>query len=187
MFLCHPHPMTCQVFIYVAQRLCAEGAPKTTDQCQIKLKNLKAQYRYIKERFPQVAQLDLEDDEVLQRLVYECESRGISPYYTKHLRYLKRFLSVLSGAKAPRQHKKPSAYVPSSSFGFGNLPNGINMPITSSSSSSLAPRKSQKPPPAGLRFTDADNRGAVSPPASSGIDPIQVEEEDAKQSGDEGN
>ncbi len=37
-----------QVFCYVAQRLGAEGADKTWDQCRIKLKNLKSQYRYVK-------------------------------------------------------------------------------------------------------------------------------------------
>ena len=37
-----------QVFCHVAARLNAEGAEKTWDQCRIKLKNLKSQYRYIK-------------------------------------------------------------------------------------------------------------------------------------------
>ena len=39
---------TSQVFCHVAARLNAEGAEKTWDQCRIKLKNLKSQYRYIK-------------------------------------------------------------------------------------------------------------------------------------------
>ncbi len=34
----------------MAQRLGAEGADKTWDQCRIKLKNLKSQYRYVKVR-----------------------------------------------------------------------------------------------------------------------------------------
>ena len=37
-----------QVFCHVAARLNSEGAEKTWDQCRIKLKNLKSQYRYIK-------------------------------------------------------------------------------------------------------------------------------------------
>ena len=81
-----------QVFCYVAQRMTAEGSEKTWDQCRIKLKNLKSQYRYVKDRIPNIDEVDLEDDEVLKQLIAECQGRGISPSNIKHLRYLKRFL-----------------------------------------------------------------------------------------------
>jgi hypothetical protein len=84
-----------QVFCYVAQRLCAEGADKTWDQCRIKLKNLKSQYRYVKERVPEVSSLDLEDDDSMKRLIADCQGKGISPSSLKHLRYLRRFLAKM--------------------------------------------------------------------------------------------
>ena len=43
-----------QVFCYVAQKLATEGSEKTWDQCRIKLKNLKSQYRYVKDRIPNI-------------------------------------------------------------------------------------------------------------------------------------
>ena len=54
-----------QVFCYVAQRMTTEGSEKTWDQCRIKLKNLKSQYRYVKDRIPNIDEVDLEDDEVI--------------------------------------------------------------------------------------------------------------------------
>merc|ERR1712001_399568 len=81
-----------QVFCYVSQKLALEGCDKTWDQCRIKLKNLKSQYRYVKDRIPNIDDVDLEDDEVLKQLIAECQGRGISPSNIKHLRYLKRFL-----------------------------------------------------------------------------------------------
>ena len=62
-----------QVFCLIAQRMCAEGAEKTWDQCRIKLKNLKSQYRYVKERIPTIDTLDLEDDDVVRQLIGECQ------------------------------------------------------------------------------------------------------------------
>ncbi len=82
----------------MARRLCAEGAEKTWDQCRIKLKNLKSQYRYVKERIPGVATLDLEDEAVMKSLIAECQTRGISPSSLKHLRYLRQFLARMSQA-----------------------------------------------------------------------------------------
>ncbi len=96
-----------QVFCYVAQRLRQEGADKTWDQCRIKLKNLKSQYRYVKERLPDVVHLDLEDDDVLKRLAAECQSRGISPSSLKHLRYLRRFLAKMSSARSKNPLHNP--------------------------------------------------------------------------------
>jgi len=82
-----------KVFCLIAQRMCAEGAEKTWDQCRIKLKNLKSQYRYVKERIPTIDTLDLEDDDVVRQLIGECQGRGISPSSIKHLRFLLRFLN----------------------------------------------------------------------------------------------
>ena len=75
-----------QVFCYVAQRLNAEGADKTWDQCRIKLKNLKSQFRYVRERIPSVASVDLDDEDIMRHLIVECQSRGISPSSLKHLK-----------------------------------------------------------------------------------------------------
>jgi hypothetical protein len=74
----------------------AEGSEKTWDQCRIKLKNLKSQYRYVKDRIPNIDEVDLEDEEVLKQLIAECQGRGISPSNIKHLRYLRRFLQKTS-------------------------------------------------------------------------------------------
>jgi len=97
-----------QVFCYVAQRMTAEGSEKTWDQCRIKLKNLKSQYRYVKDRIPNIDEVDLEDDDVLKQLIAECQGRGISPSNIKHLRYLKRFLQKTTDYAA-NSHFKPAA------------------------------------------------------------------------------
>ena len=81
-----------QVFCYAAQKLNEEGSEKTWDQCRIKLKNLKSQYRYVKERIPNIDEIDLDDEDILKQLVQESQSRGISPSNIRHLKYLKRFL-----------------------------------------------------------------------------------------------
>ena len=57
----------------MAQKLRAEGSEKTWDQCRIKLKNLKSQYRYVKERIPNIDEVDLEDEEVLKQLIADCQ------------------------------------------------------------------------------------------------------------------
>jgi hypothetical protein len=44
-------------------------------QCRIKLKNLKSQYRYVKDRIPNIDDLDLEDDEVVKDLISKCQVR----------------------------------------------------------------------------------------------------------------
>ena len=87
-----------QVFCYVAQKMKAEGSEKTWDQCRIKLKNLKSQYRYVKDRIPNIDEVDLEDDEVLKQLIAECQGRGISPSNIKHLKNVKRFIVKSSDA-----------------------------------------------------------------------------------------
>ena len=79
-----------------------EGSEKTWDQCRIKLKNLKSQYRYVKDRIPNIDEVDLEDDDVLKQLVAECQGRGISPSNIKHLRYLRRFLQKTTDYAANR-------------------------------------------------------------------------------------
>ena len=62
----------------MAQRLRAEGSEKTWDQCRIKLKNLKSQYRFVKERIPNIDEVDLEDDEVLKQLIADCQGMNCS-------------------------------------------------------------------------------------------------------------
>lgn len=81
-----------QVFCYVAQRMCSEGADKTWDQCRVKLKNLKSNYRYVKDRIPNLDSLDLENENVVKTLIQDCQGRGISSSSIKHLRYLRRFV-----------------------------------------------------------------------------------------------
>ena len=90
-----------KVFCMIAQRMCSEGAEKTWDQCRIKLKNLKSQYRYVKERIPNIDDLDLEDDDVVRQLIAECQGRGISPSSIKHLRSLLRFLNKIYNPQIP--------------------------------------------------------------------------------------
>ena len=89
----------------------AEGSEKTWDQCRIKLKNLKSQYRYVKDRIPNIDEVDLEDDDVLKQLVAECQGRGISPSNIKHLRYLRRFLQKTTDYAANSSHFKPTLEV----------------------------------------------------------------------------
>ena len=98
----------------IAQRMCTEGAEKTWDQCRIKLKNLKSQYRYVKERIPNIDDLDLEDDDVVRQLIAECQGRGISPSSIKHLRSLLRFLNKQKEF-AKKSGSVPSDFINSSS------------------------------------------------------------------------
>ena len=62
------------------------------------MKNLKSQYRYVKERIPNIDEVDLEDDEVLKQLIADCQGRGISASHIKHARLVKRFLMKTSSA-----------------------------------------------------------------------------------------
>ena len=41
---CSPNPNP-QVFCYVSRKMAGEGCEKTWDQCRVKLKNLKSQWR----------------------------------------------------------------------------------------------------------------------------------------------
>lgn len=129
-----------QVFCYVAQRMCAEGADKTWDQCRIKLKNLKSQYRYVKDRIPNIDDLDLEDDDVVKELITKCQGRGISPSSIKHLRFLKRFLSRQSSATFESATRSSSSTPPGS----------ISVPMTISTTSASSPLRkillAAKPP-----------------------------------------
>ena len=74
-----------------------EGSEKNWDQCRIKLKNLKSQYRYVKDRIPNIDEVDLEDDEILKQLIAECQGRGISPSNIKHLK--RKYTSRVGGRK----------------------------------------------------------------------------------------
>lgn len=88
-----------QVFCYVSRKMAGEGCEKTWDQCRVKLKNLKSQWRYVKDRLPGIEEADLNDEETVRQLMHECQSRGVSPSCIKHLRLLKQFLMSLSAVK----------------------------------------------------------------------------------------
>ena len=65
-----------QVFCYVSRKMAGEGSEKTWDQCRVKLKNLKSQWRYVKDRIPGIETADLDDEEVVRQLSQECQNRG---------------------------------------------------------------------------------------------------------------
>jgi len=88
-----------QVFCYVSRKMFSEGSEKSWDQCKIKLKNLKSQWRYVRDRVPLLETTDLEDDAALKLLMNECQNNGVSPFCVKHLRGLKRFLDSMSAIK----------------------------------------------------------------------------------------
>merc|ERR1719336_3453404 len=56
-----------QVFCYVSQKMAGEGCEKTWDQCRVKLKNLKSQWRYVKDRIPGIETADLDDEDVVRQ------------------------------------------------------------------------------------------------------------------------
>ena len=88
-----------QVFCYVSQKMMTEGCEKSWDQCRVKLKNLKSQWRYVKDRIPDIETVDLDDEEVVKKLGAECQTRGVSPSCIKHLRLLKQFLISLAAVR----------------------------------------------------------------------------------------
>ena len=88
-----------QVFCYVSTKMAGEGCEKSWDQCRVKLKNLKSQWRYVKDRIPGIESADLDDEEVVRTLGQECQSRGVSPSCIKHLRLLKQFLVSLTAVR----------------------------------------------------------------------------------------
>ncbi|XP_023328222.1 solute carrier organic anion transporter family member 4A1 isoform X2 [Eurytemora carolleeae] len=88
-----------RVFCYVSQKMYLEGSEKSWDQCKIKLKNLKSQWRNVKDRVPRLDEIDLEDEAELKDLMHDCQNNGVSPFCVKHLRGLKRFLESLAAIK----------------------------------------------------------------------------------------
>jgi len=88
-----------QVFCYVSQKMASEGCEKSWDQCRVKLKNLKSQWRYVKDRIPGIETADLDDEDVVRQLGQECQTRGVSPSCIKHLRLLKQFLLSLAAVR----------------------------------------------------------------------------------------
>ena len=106
-----------QVFCYVSRKMAGEGSEKTWDQCRVKLKNLKSQWRYVKDRIPGIETADLDDEDVVRQLSQECQTRGgepepppslanvilssppVSPSCIKHLRLLKQFLISLAAVR----------------------------------------------------------------------------------------
>eukprot|EP00095_Tigriopus_kingsejongensis_P009202 maker-scaffold299_size217019-snap-gene-1.33 protein:Tk09202 transcript:maker-scaffold299_size217019-snap-gene-1.33-mRNA-1 annotation:"atp-dependent -nad h-hydrate dehydratase isoform x1" len=178
-----------QVFCYVAGKLCSEGAEKTWDQCRIKLKNLKSQYRYVKERIPYIINLNLEDDETMKRLITDCQSRGISPSSLKHLRYLRRFLNRMASLKAQGPYGSLEDSGPSSDGGMGPSSNGGSGDNLSSkshqredSNSGFEPSETASPPVTPfpprsikiLRDEVEDNRDSEPPMKRPRIDPVEV-------------
>jgi len=143
-----------KVFCEIAARLVSEGADKTWDQCRIKLKNLKSQYRYVKERIPYIDDLDLEDENVVKQLLTECQARAISPSSIKHLRFLLRFLCKLKmmTAMSAAGEMKPAA---------------VAVAGSSSSTRSGLSLSNQLPPPtlATIKPSRAIEEG-ISPPSS---------------------
>ena len=65
-----------KVFCYVSRKMAGEGSEKTWDQCRVKLKNLKSQWRYVKDRIPGIETADLDDEDVVRQLSQECQTRG---------------------------------------------------------------------------------------------------------------
>merc|ERR1719367_1430468 len=99
-----------QVFCYVSRKMAGEGCEKTWDQCRVKLKNLKSQWRYVKDRLPGIEEADLNEEETVRQLMHECQSRGVSPSCIKHLRLLKQFLLSLSAVKRGGAPLGPGLY-----------------------------------------------------------------------------
>jgi hypothetical protein len=77
-----------QVFTYVSQKMLSEGSEKSWDQCRVKLKNLKSQWRYVRDRVPGIEEADMEDENVVRQVMTDCQNRGVSPTCVKHLRYV---------------------------------------------------------------------------------------------------
>ena len=60
----------------MSRKMAGEGSEKTWDQCRVKLKNLKSQWRYVKDRIPGIETADLDDEDVVRQLSQECQTRG---------------------------------------------------------------------------------------------------------------
>jgi len=103
-----------QVFCYVSRKMAGEGSEKTWDQCRVKLKNLKSQWRYVKDRLPGIEEADLDNEDAVRQLMHECQARGVSPSCIKHLRLLKQFLLSLA---AVRKGISPPRYKTEVNFG----------------------------------------------------------------------
>lgn len=103
-----------QVFCYVSRKMAGEGSEKTWDQCRVKLKNLKSQWRYVKDRLPGIEEADLDNEDAVRQLMHECQARGVSPSCIKHLRLLKQFLLSLA---AVRKGISPPKYKSEVNFG----------------------------------------------------------------------
>ena len=184
-----------QVFLYVAHRMTAEGSEKTWDQCRIKLKNLKSQYRYVKDRIPNIDEIDLDDDEVLKQLIAECQGRGISPSNIKHLRYLRRFLNKTSDAA---QGQLQNALKVRSEV-IGGPSSSVSLSLSTPGATASPGTSSQKPqvvrtirvartleqnvePEANFNFDESDSVSPPSTPAASGVRIIHDRDEEDEES-----
>ena len=97
-----------------------DGYEKTWDQCKIKLKNLKSQYRFVKERIPGFDELNFDNEEAFKQLVSECHARGISPSNVRHIRSLRSFMTKL--VRVTDTHVKSSIDVRTSVLGGKAVP-----------------------------------------------------------------
>ena len=133
------------MFCYVSRKMAGEGSEKTWDQCRVKLKNLKSQWRYVKDRIPGIETADLDDEDVVRQLSQECQTRGVSPSCIKHLRLLKQFLISLA---AVRKGLTPPAFKPETV----SLAPGLSLDTETVGHHRLL-RQHQVGPPSPLRFS----------------------------------
>jgi len=142
-----------QVFCYVSRKMAGEGCEKTWDQCRVKLKNLKSQWRYVKDRLPGIEEADLNEEETVRQLMHECQSRGVSPSCIKHLRLLKQFLLSLSAVKRGAAPLGPGLY-----------------PISTTTAKAEADGYPEEEDSFGTNYDEADARlvveTGISPPSS---------------------
>jgi len=184
-----------QVFCYAAQKLRTEGSEKTWDQCRIKLKNLKSQYRMLKERIPNINEVDLEDDDVLKQLIADCQGRGISPSHIKHVKYVKRFLvksadnHITEATQAPFKETKTSEVlrgitVVEQPENISVVPSGIYEPSLNDSSETFThfldydDEDSPVESPEGMVIDSEDTNGPVSKKPKEDFEVTQAPSED---------
>ena len=106
----------------------------------------------MKDRIPNIDDVDLEDDEILKQLIAECQGRGISPSNIKHLRDLKRFL--LKSSKMAKTTLQNALEVRNEILGPG---------VTISNTSTVAPIHGPSRVERSLLSTDSDSKFLCSP------------------------
>ena len=106
----------------------------------------------MKDRIPNIDDVDLEDDEILKQLIAECQGRGISPSNIKHLRDLKRFL--LKSSEMAKTTLQNALEVRNEILGPG---------VTISNTSTVAPIHGPSRVERSLLSTDSDSKFLCSP------------------------